>query len=103
MRQFDVYRNPSPNSIARAPLLLVLPNKHFLDLPVTLVAPLIAPPLMRPMTRLNPVFVVGESEYVLSVLELANIRVSQLKTHVANLEAERDRIVAALDFLFTGV
>lgn len=103
MRQFDVFRNPSRQSLRRVPYLLVLPTSYLLDLPLTVVAPLLEPNAFQAAGRLNPEFQVEDRFVMLSPLELANIRRTELTVPVTNLAAERDRIVSALDFLFTGI
>ncbi len=103
MRQFDIFANRSPRSQSRAPYLLVLPFRYFLDRRTTVIAPLIPEHLLTPVERLNPTFIVEERAVVLSPLELVAIPTSELAILVGNLESERDTIIAALDFLFTGV
>ena len=53
-------------------------------------------------TRLNPRFDVDGSEYVMLTSLLAAVRKQILRQTGKTLAPERDRIIAALDFLFTG-
>lgn len=41
--------------------------------------------------------------YLLAIQEMASLRAKSLGAKVASLEAERDGVVAAIDFLITSV
>jgi toxin CcdB len=104
MAQFDVYPNPNPASRARVPYLVALPSDLLGTFDATVVAPLRfkADRAVIPVVRLNPTVRIGSKEYFLRPQELAAIATRLLKKPVANLSAQRDEILAALDFLFTG-
>ena len=104
MSQFDVYPNPDPGSKARIPFVVVL-QSDFLDaIDNHVVAPLRPKqePGIVPVIRLNPVVHVDDTEYLVRVQDLATVPRRMLKQPVANLSPQRDEILAALDFLFTG-
>jgi len=101
MAQFDVYRNPNRDS--RAPYLLDLQHGMFSQLRTRIVAPLIPAEQVKPMTRINPVFEVEGRQLVMSTTELAGIAIKDIGAKVESLAQERDRIIAALDYVFTGV
>jgi toxin CcdB len=104
MAQLDVYPNPNPTSRARVPYLVALSSDLLGAFDATVVAPL-RPKADReviPVLRLNPTVRVGAREYFLRPQELAAIATRLLKKPVANLSPQRDEILAALDFLFTG-
>jgi len=52
---------------------------------------------------LNPVFTIEGHEVIMSTPELAGIPVRTLGKKVASLAKRRTDIIAALDFLITGV
>lgn len=101
MAQFDVYRLPRGASSA---LVVDLQNRLFEGLATRVVAPLY--PLKakdQPILRLNPVIEIEGQPYLLAIQEMASLRAKSLGAKVASLEAERDEIVAAIDFLITSV
>src|SRR4051812_1749201 len=53
--------------------------------------------------RLNPSFRILGRMLLLSPTEPAAMPVRRLRDAVANLDADRDRIIAALDMVFTGI
>jgi toxin CcdB len=54
------------------------------------------------VVRLNPTGPIAGKEYLVRVQDIATMPRSLLKKPVANLSPQRDEILAALDFLFTG-
>jgi toxin CcdB len=104
MRQFDVVRNPNPDTSSWAPYLVVLQNDLLEELRTTVVAPLLREDHFgRPAQVLNPVFQIDGERVVLSTAELAGVSVSLLGETLGSLAEERRSIVAALDLLFTGI
>ncbi len=53
-------------------------------------------------TRLNPMLGVNGRTHVLVTQALAAVRAGAVEFQGENLQSERDRIIQALDFLFTG-
>ena len=102
-RQFDVYRNPLRASREQRPFILIVQHAFFADRPTRVVAPLVVLDAIRPERRLNPIFNVLGNPFYLSPTEMITLSVRQLRQHVDNLTHERDRIVAALDLVFTGI
>jgi toxin CcdB len=104
MAQFDVYPNPNPASRARTPFVVALSSDLLGTLDATVVAPLRLKSELGvlPVLRLNPVVVIADQTYLLRAQELAAIGSRSLKTPIANLSAQREEILAALDFLFAG-
>jgi toxin CcdB len=103
MAHLDVFKNP--NASAKGfPYLLELQTGLLGDMPTTVVAPLGLPKVIDqiPVLRLNPTITVEGQRLVLMTQELAAIKRRQLKEPVANLSTQREEILAALDFLFTG-
>ena len=52
--------------------------------------------------RLNPQVTVGGQAFALITQEIVTVRKSALRDSVGSLAPERDKIIAALDLLFTG-
>lgn len=104
MNQFDVFPNPDPGSKVRIPFVVVLQSDLLDALEHHVVAPL-RPKQDKgivPVVRLNPVAQIDGTEYLVRVQDLATVPRRMLKTPVANLSPQREEILAALDFLFTG-
>ncbi len=68
-----------------------------------MVAPLAPPRTIKLFERLLPEISVKGRRFVIAIPNLAAIPASEVGEPVANLEAERYRIVAALDLVFTGI
>ncbi|CAA7616269.1 CcdB family protein [Magnetospirillum sp. UT-4] len=98
MRQFDVYR---PRS---GPHLLILQDDSINHFNAVVAAPLYpADDWERPMRHLQPIFDLDGQSYVLVTNLLAAIPRAHFTDCVHSLESHRDEIIAALDFLFTGI
>jgi toxin CcdB len=102
-RQFDIYPNPSRAGREDRPFVIVVQHPFFDDMPTRVVGPLVVIGAMRPRLRLNPVVTVENRDFYFSPTELATISLKYLRNPIANLEADRDRIVAAIDLVFTGI
>ncbi len=101
MAQFDVYRLPRG---AGSILVVDLQNKLFDGLATRVVAPLYPVDAKdKPLLRLNPVVEIEGQRYLLAIQEMSALRVKSLGAKMASLEAQRDEIVAAIDFLITSV
>ncbi|HEX7776304.1 MAG TPA: CcdB family protein [Parvibaculum sp.] len=105
MAQFDVYRNTNPGSRDAVPYFLVLQHDVIETRALRVVVPFV--PLARaelPMHRLNPVFEIEGQKVILSMLEIAGVPPSLIGQDVVmSLDAHRDKIIAAVDFLVTGI
>jgi len=104
MAQFDVRENRSPRTRGEVPYFLIVQSNLLKS-----VLPLVVAPLWHraafthPMLRLNPCFVVDGHGVVMQTTGLIGVAEKELGPYVDNLEAQRHEIIAALDFLFTGV
>lgn len=97
MAQFDLYRlDGSLVMDVQADLLDRLSTRIVVPLLPESEAP-------RPADRLNPVFIVEGTRYVLLPQFMAAVAVGELSNKVGSLTAERDRIKAAVDMVFDGV
>lgn len=104
MKQFDVVANPFPGSRSRQPYLVALQSDllaRSLDT-VVVVAPLELAAGGTYADRLNPQVTVGEETYVLIAQELVTVRRSALGLPQGSVAEDRDKVIAALDLLFTG-
>jgi toxin CcdB len=102
MKQFDVCENLLAPTSQRAPFLLILQSDFLSEVPVRLVAPLVRTAEISAIKKLNPEFLITGKRFVLSTLELMSVRRSLIGRKVADLQSERDKIVVAIDMLFTG-
>lgn len=105
MAQFDVYPNPDSGQNRKIPFLLDLQSDLLSGLSSTVVAPLYDPDFADrpPVRELTPVFEVEGRQVVMMTPELAGVPVKRLPRKIGNLSMERNAIIAALDFVFTGV
>ena len=102
INQFDVVVNPF-GSRGRQPYLVALQSDLLSrSLDTVVVAPLESSGADTFADRLNPRVDVGGESFVLIAQELVTVRKSALAQPRASLAGDRDRIIAALDMLFTG-
>lgn len=104
MTRFEVRTNLNRASRARVPYLIELQADLLADLRTRLVAPLV--PAARfglPATRLNPVFRIGNRNFVMDTALIAGIPAAQLGEAVASLADRNAEILGALDFLISGI
>lgn len=103
MAQFDLYRNPNPETSEAIPYLLDVQAELLHNLATRVVVPLYtATASGKAAAHLNPVVSFGKETLVLSTAELAGVAVNSLGERVGTLREHRQEIIAALDFLFTG-
>jgi toxin CcdB len=103
MTQFDVVANPFPRSRDRQPFLVTL-QSDLLDrtLDTVVVAPLERADTGTFADKLNPRVIVDGRDFVIITQELVSVRKNVLGPTAGSVMADRDRIIAALDLLFTG-
>ncbi|NNH85674.1 hypothetical protein E0I74_05470 [Rhizobium laguerreae] len=98
MARFHVYRLKSGNLLAidlQANLLDDLPSRVMVPLhPVQ--------ELSWSISRLNPRFPAESETYVMATQRMASIPTAEIGKVVADLTADSDRIIAAVDFVFQG-
>ena len=103
IRQFDVFANPSRQGTEERPYVVVIQAAFLDSMPTRLCVPLVATRFLRPTPRLNPQLTVAGQMLYFHPAEIAPIPARLLRAAIANFEHERDRIVAAVDLVFTGV
>jgi toxin CcdB len=103
INQFDVLANPFPRSRDRQPFLVALQSDLLMRvLDTVVVAPLEPKDSATFADRLNPEVEVDGQSFVLIAQEIVTIRKTMLgKTH-GSIARDRDKVIAALDLLFTG-
>jgi len=103
MRQFDVLANPIPRARRAMPFVMILQSDLIETGRDRVVAPLSPSAAMPSLAgRLIPIVMVSESAYAVLVPSLTTMPATDLRQVVGNLEHDRDRIIAALDYLFLG-
>lgn len=105
MAAFDIYTNPEPRTRGVMPYIVQLQANLLSDLNTRLVAPFAPARLYRGVVpRLNPVIEIEGEPHVLLTHQMAALPARLLAAPpVASAEAHRYDIVAAVDFLVTGI
>jgi toxin CcdB len=98
VRQFDVFRNPSPASRPFAPFVAMI-QSHFVEQDAVVVAPLAND---KAATGVNIDVGYGDGSFVLARSELGSVPRQSLSRTVGSLTPHEDEIRRALDRLFTG-
>lgn len=104
MAHLDVYHNPDRKTATIIPFVVDVQSSLLDSLPASVVIPLARPETIETLAilRLNPTVSIGGRKLVALTQDLAPVPRRLLKKPVANLSPQRDEILAALDFLFTG-
>lgn len=97
MAQFDVFRTRKGHVLdCQSDWLDILQTRFVVPLrPLREASPI--------KTRLNPILMVGEHEFVMMTEFASTVSKAELSTRVTSLATERDTIIAALDHLITGL
>ena len=105
MAQFTVCRNKNPQTRSAVPFLLDIQNDLLDGLETRVVVPLRPLSTMKGQTvrGLMPVLEVEGERFVMLTPELAGIPKSELGEPVVQVEQHRFDIIAAVDFLLTGI
>lgn len=105
MAALDIHPNPDERTRRAIPFVVELQSNLLRDLDTRLVAPLVPAERYRTaIPRLNPVVPVEGSPHVLLTQQLAAVPVRVLSGQpVGNAEEDRYAIIAAIDFLVTGI
>ena len=103
IRQFDVIPNPLPSGREHKPYLICIQHRQLDHLQTRILAPLLSGKAQKEETRLHPGFRIGGKAVYLDPADLVTLPVKRLGKTIANLESARDKIIAALDLVFTGI
>ncbi|HWA92002.1 MAG TPA: CcdB family protein [Rhizomicrobium sp.] len=102
-RQFDVFRNPLKGGRGDRPCIVAIQHIFFDDQPTRIVVPLLVASAIRPQGRLNPAVTVDRMQLYFSPTEMFSLSRRFLRDPVANIEGDRDKLIAAIDLVFTGI
>ncbi len=105
MAQFSVHKNKNPKTKTAYPYLVDIQTDLLTDLRTRVVVPLIKHTALgkKPIDILTPIVEVGGQKFLMLVPQLAGIQLSDLGAEVASLASHRGAVVAAVDFLVTGI
>jgi toxin CcdB len=105
MPQFTVYRNKNPQTLSVVPFLLDVQSGLFSDLETRVVVPLspVSAIKGRALGGLMPVLEIEGERCVMVTPQMAGIPKSELGAQVTQVEHRRFEIIAAIDFLLTGI
>jgi toxin CcdB len=105
MSQFQLYRNTNKATQKNFPYLLDIQSDLLSDLRTTVVIPLMAKRLARDHTisKLNPVITIKRHSFTVMTQNLAGIDRSVLGEAICDLSHTRSEIVAAIDFVLSGI
>jgi len=105
MAQFTVYRNKNSETRSAVPFLLDIQNDLLDDLETRVVIPLCPLSAMRgkPLRTLMPTVEIEGESFALLTPQIAGISRSELGASVIRIDQYRFEIIAAIDFLLTGV
>jgi toxin CcdB len=105
MAQFMVYENQNKESKQIYPYFVDVQTQFLESLNTRLVIPLALCSYLdnSAISTLCPKTVIDGTEFVLLTHQMTNVPNSALKVRVISVESLRDEIVAAVDFLVTGI
>lgn len=105
MSQFSVYRNPHQKTNKTYPYLLEIQSPLLDDLVTTVVIPLALKSHIGTATisKLNPFVDIEGVQYVVLTQQLAGIERKNLGPKTHSLESYRSDIMAAIDFVTSGI
>jgi toxin CcdB len=105
MAQFTVCRNKNPHTRSAVPFLLDIQNDLLADLETRVVVPLCPLSAVKGQTlrALMPILEIEGERFVMLTPQMAGIPKSELGAPVTQVERHRFEIIAAIDFLLTGI
>jgi toxin CcdB len=105
MPQFTVYQNKNLQTRSAIPYLLDVQSDLLSDLDTRVVIPLARPgsTLEKRIGGLTPILRIDGEPYLVLTPQLAGIPKADLGRAVTSFEEHRFEIIAAIDFLVTGI
>ncbi|MEE2000772.1 CcdB family protein [Alkalimonas sp. MEB108] len=105
MAQFFAYKNANPKTRQQYPYLLDIQSDLLSELKTTVVIPLSPAEIAAPMslTRLNPSCTLDGKVFIVRTQDIAGIDRSQLRGQAYDLTAYRSEVMAAVDFILSGI
>jgi toxin CcdB len=105
MGQFYAYKNPNPITRDQYPYLLDIQSDLLSGLRTTIVIPLSPTKTVASisLSRLNPVFNLDGENLTAMTQDIAGLDRNQLGTQSHDLSSYRSDIIAAVDFVLSGI
>jgi toxin CcdB len=105
MSQFILYKNPDNNTAKAYPYFVDVQNELLSTFNTRLVIPLTPLYLLekKAPSHLCPTIHIEQGDFVVLTQQMASIPTKLLAEPVTDLSAFRDEIIAAIDFLITGI
>ena len=105
MAQCTVYHNKNPQTNAHIPYLLDVQSNLLASLATCVVVPLYSVATFdhKALKILTPILTINNLPYVMMTPQLAGVSKKELGQEVADFTDCREAIMAALDFLITGI
>ena len=104
MSQFDVYENTNQDSKNTYPYFVAIQNSLLDSLNTRLVIPLTPSRyLSESITKLCPATTIDSESFFLLTQQMTNVPLSALQEPKGSLAHLQDEIIAAVDFLVTGI
>ncbi|MBM7074590.1 CcdB family protein [Shewanella sp. 202IG2-18] len=105
MSQFTLYQNPDKHTSKAYPYFVDVQSELLDSLNSRLVIPLTPLDLLdqKAPKNLCPIIHIDEGDFVILTHQMASVSTKLLRHPVNKLSAFRDEIIAAIDFLITGI
>lgn len=105
MSQFNLYRNSDKSTSERYPFFVDVQSDFLEALNTRLVIPLTPISFLsgKAPNNLCPIFELPEGSYALLTHQMTSVPMNILNSPVGHLRAFRDEIIAAIDFVITGI
>jgi len=105
MGQFCAYKNPNPDTRAQYPYLLDIQSDLLSGLRTTIVIPLTPSKIAAPisLSRLNPAFTLDGESFTAMTQDISGVDRNRLGAQAYDLSAFRLEIIAAVDFVLSGI
>lgn len=103
MRQFDVFTNPITALRRMRPYLVLVQSPAIGLRERAVVMPFVTEQIVRDVPRLMPQLVVAGRTLWFAPFDPAVAELRQMGAPIANVDGERDRLLAAIDLVFTGI
>ena len=105
MSQFTLYQNPDKHTSEAYPYFVDVQNELLDSLSSRLVIPLTPVDLLdqKAPKNLCPIIHIDEGDFVILTHQMASVSTKLLRQPVNELSTFRDEIIAAIDFLITGI
>ncbi len=104
MAQFDVYPNRDTRTNRSRPYAVEIQSDLLASMPSTVLVPLARMDSLDRLSlpRLNPALKFNDESLVLLTQDLSAVSRRGLPGSIGNISPQREEILAAIDFLFTG-